>query len=190
MNYLHDIVAVVIASGFSKRMGCDKLLLKYRNKRIFEYTIDLIASLDFYEKIVVTNNEEISIYAQKKSISVKKNPTAHMGKSQSVIVGASCCFKKPHMFFTADTPFLTKNTVSRLIESFDNKRATIPLVREKSKNPVIFPAAFNDRLLKLKGDKGGMSVLEQNEKLFVDFGDEKEFIDIDRREDYEQYCNV
>ncbi|SUB75677.1 GTP:adenosylcobinamide-phosphate guanylyltransferase [Peptoniphilus indolicus] len=54
-----NISAIVMASGFSKRMGDNKLKLEVKGKRMFEYTVDLLDSLDFSEKILITNDEDI-----------------------------------------------------------------------------------------------------------------------------------
>ncbi|MDU7033472.1 MAG: cytidylyltransferase, partial [Finegoldia magna] len=41
-----------MASGLSKRMKTDKLMLKYNDKFIFEYIIDLVVKSNFYDRIV------------------------------------------------------------------------------------------------------------------------------------------
>ena len=47
------ITAIVMASGFSKRMGLNKLLMKYNDKFLIEYTLEKISQCDFVEKIIV-----------------------------------------------------------------------------------------------------------------------------------------
>ena len=59
------IGAVIMASGLSKRMKTDKLMLKYNDKFIFEYIIDLVVKSNFYDRIVITNNSTIIEYCKK-----------------------------------------------------------------------------------------------------------------------------
>ena len=53
------ISAIIMASGFSRRMGKNKLLMKYNDKFLIEYTLDTISKFDFKEKIIVTQYEKI-----------------------------------------------------------------------------------------------------------------------------------
>lgn len=184
-----DIVAVIMASGFSNRMGKDKLLLKHKGKEIYKYTIDLVESIDFYKKIIVTNNKNIKEYADKLGFSVIENPNALKGQSASIILGASCCIEKPHMFFVSDMPFLTRKSVIRLIDNFDNTKIVMPVINDKTKNPVIFTKSYNYKLRNLKGDNGGKSIIDYKDVQKVRFYDGKEFIDIDTKENYERYCS-
>ena len=39
------ISAIIMASGFSRRMGKNKLLMKYNDKFLIEYTLDTIKSI-------------------------------------------------------------------------------------------------------------------------------------------------
>ncbi|MDO4594282.1 MAG: NTP transferase domain-containing protein [Tissierellia bacterium] len=184
-----DIVAVVMASGFSKRMGTNKLLLKHNGKEIFKYIIDKINKVDFYKKVIITNNKEIIDYSLKNDFVVIKNPNADLGQSQSVILGTSYCIKKAHMFFVADMPFLKVETIKKLKENFDGKKILAPKVCGLKKNPVIFPAHFNEKLKGIKNDAGGMSIAKKDDIKFVNFSDSLEFLDIDTRENYERYCD-
>ena len=59
------IGAVIMASGLSKRMKSDKLMLKYNDKFIFEYIIDLVAKSNFCDRVVITNNSTIRKYCKK-----------------------------------------------------------------------------------------------------------------------------
>ena len=47
------ISAIIMASGFSRRMGENKLLMKYNNKFLIEYTLDVISKCNFKDKLIV-----------------------------------------------------------------------------------------------------------------------------------------
>gem|GEM_PF-7061796 len=50
------ISAIILASGFSKRMPQNKLKLLIREKKVYQYIIDNIEKIEFAEKIIVTND--------------------------------------------------------------------------------------------------------------------------------------
>lgn len=45
------ITAIIMVSGFAKRMGQNKLLMKYNNKFLIEYTLNIISECNFKQKI-------------------------------------------------------------------------------------------------------------------------------------------
>ncbi len=77
------ISAIVMASGFSKRMGQNKLLMKYNNKFLIEYTLDIISNCNFKEKILVTQYEEIKKLGEKLNFKVVINKYPNKGQSES-----------------------------------------------------------------------------------------------------------
>lgn len=81
------ISAIIMASGSSRRMGKNKLKLKYKEKFIFEYVIDLVSSYPFDEKIIVTNDLDIIKYAEDNKITSYTNEEAIIGKSESIKIG-------------------------------------------------------------------------------------------------------
>ena len=93
------------------------------------------------------------------------------------------------MFLVGDQPFLSHETINRLIEVFnrDKKCIIIPVYSGTRGNPVIFPAFLKKELLGLEGDCGGRIVAEGMESLvkLVPLEDGLEGMDIDTREVYE-----
>ena len=51
--------AVIMASGFSRRMGENKLLLKYKGKTFIENTADKALEYGFDKIILVTSHKEV-----------------------------------------------------------------------------------------------------------------------------------
>ncbi|MFD2388094.1 NTP transferase domain-containing protein [Enterococcus rivorum] len=52
-----DVSVIIMASGYSKRMGENKLFLKYKNKTFLEHTLTLVNKVDFFERILVISPE-------------------------------------------------------------------------------------------------------------------------------------
>jgi len=189
------INAIIMASGYGRRMGTNKLLLLFRNKALVEHIIDKIVECDFYNKVIVSRDERILELALKKGIGTVQNNSAYKGQSESIKLGIVNTLKADgYMFFTADQPLINVETIRLLIDTFnkDSNAIVVPRFEDKRGNPVIFPAKFIDELMLIEGDKGGKSVITKNIKdvIFVDIKNEYELMDIDTYEDYEKILNI
>lgn len=185
-----NISAVVMASGFSSRMGENKLKLKFKGREIYKYTIDLVNSFDFKDKIVVSNDNEICKYAEELGFKTFNNENAEVGKSESIKIALREVQDdvRGYMFFVCDQPLVSRETVSELINSFNENydKITFPIYGSKRGAPMLFPSAFKGELLNLKGDKGGVVLIEEDNSKSVSINREAEHIDIDTVADYER----
>ena len=81
------IGAVIMASGFSARMGQNKLLMEYRGKSLAEHMMDMVNDCGFVKTVVVTCYEAVAEMAEEKRMTVVINEHPELGQSQSVILG-------------------------------------------------------------------------------------------------------
>ena len=184
------ISAIVLASGMSKRMGQNKLFLKLKEKMVFEYILDTIKKVEFDEVIVVTRFKEIEIYSKKIGYTAVHNKAYTEGQSSSIRLGVESAKKdNDYIFFVADQPLISSNTIEELINSFkvEKKQIIIPLYNKEKGNPVIFSNHFRSELLNLKGDTGGSKIIKRNIDTVKEINIKNmENIDIDTLEDYEK----
>ncbi len=181
-----------MASGLSKRMQKDKLMLKYKNKFIFENAVDLIAECDFCDSIVITNNLYIKDYCSKKNIKTLDNPKNENGQSESIKLAVKYFQEMDAIcFFVADQPFLTSSTVNKLIHSFKIGKIYQLKYIDTVGNPVIFDKKFFEQLLSLNNDEKGSVVIRKNRKYvqYIEAEKKSEFFDIDTEKDYERITN-
>ena len=184
------ISAIILASGYSKRMGDSKLLLKYKGKALIEHTIDTVMSCGFSQIILVAREEEIIEIGNRNNLEVTKNKNAIKGISESIKLGVMNTKNTDgYMFFTADQPFLDLDTIRMLHEKFTKNSAYIivPTCAGKRGSPVIFPSSFKEDFFKLQGDVGGKTIINKNlDKVkFVEVQDSRKLFDIDTKESYE-----
>lgn len=189
------ISAIILASGFSKRMGQNKLLLKYRGRSLIEHTIETILKCGFSEVILVAREEEIIEIGNKNGLKVIKNENAAKGISESIKLGVMHGKETDgYMFIMADQPFLDIVTVKELTAEFRENPAyiIIPKCEGKRGSPVIFPSSFKEDFLKLEGDVGGKVIINKNlDKVkFLEIQDCKELVDIDTNENYENILKL
>lgn len=182
------ITAVIMCSGFGRRMGTNKLLMPVEGKRMFEYVLDTVCSIGFYKTVVVTPYEEIKNYSENKGFIVAYNAENQEGISASVRIGADLAESSDGiMFFTADQPLIDAVSINKLIDDFQvNGKITVPVLNGKNKNPVIFPIRYKKNLLSLSGDIGGRQIINTNKADIskVVFDKERPFLDIDTAEDF------
>lgn len=189
----YEVNAIILASGYSKRFKENKLKAEIAEKKIYSYVLDLIESIPFKDKIVITNDSEIIEYAVKKGINYEKNPNANLGKSESIKLGIenSKIDSKGYMFFMADQPFLKEKSVIKLLNEFESNldKIIFPKFAGKKGSPVIIPISLKEKLLELKGDEGGSIFITEKNSISVEMENEIEGKDIDSLEDYNSLLN-
>ncbi|MEL7647574.1 MAG: selenium-dependent molybdenum cofactor biosynthesis protein YqeB [Sedimentibacter sp.] len=188
------VSAVVMASGMSKRMKAEKLRMIVGNKPMYMHVLEKVSQCDFYDTAVVSWDHEILKSASELGFKGVKNPEYDRGQSKSVVLGLKNLEQSDgYMFFVADQPLLTAETIKELLRTFENnpQKIVMPVCKGRRGNPVIFPEALKGQLLSLEGDTGGKAVISSNSGsvLTVEIKSEQELLDIDTAEDYERLAS-
>jgi molybdenum cofactor cytidylyltransferase len=181
------ISAIIMASGFSSRMGENKLLMKYNDKFLIEYTLDTISKCNFKDRVIVTQYKAIKEIGEKLNFKVVINEHANKGQSESIKLGIENCKESEgYMFFVGDQPLLNKDDIEKLIEVFneDTNYIVIPKYKECCGNPVIYPKKYKKDILNLEGDKGGKSIIKSSDKIKYVNVCEDTLFDIDYIDDF------
>lgn len=187
------VTGIVMASGFSRRMKTDKLLLKLGDKTVLERVIDACVDSKLDEIIVVYRKDEIKGIANSYSLKVALNENAIEGQSESIEAGINNIDSDTDgiMFIVGDQPLLDNETIDILINKFrtHQKQIIIPKYGGRMGNPTIFPSSFKDELKKLSGDVGGKEIIYKNLKRvkYVDIENHKAGIDMDTVKEYEKF---
>ena len=198
------ISLIVLASGFGKRFGSNKLLYDIEGKPMYRHITDCLYDIagQTYGKhkaelIIVTQYNEIAEYARDKDIKCVMNADAAEGISASVRKGVGAADNPEwYFFFTADQPYLKQESV----KAFIHKTLTIEEYEKDSKsvsgnagfsmvsahsnnipgNPTAFNRVWKDELLKLTKDVGGRKIMKEHpEQVYWVEIPEKERKDID-----------
>lgn len=181
--------AIIMASGFSNRMGTNKLLLPYKGKYLIEYIMDKVIKCKFNNVILVAHNKEIMYLGKKREMMVVYNERPEAGQSESIKLGiANSTEAEGYAFFTGDQPLIDIETIEFLIDNFYKRENSIivPIFEEKRGTPVIFHRNFKKDLLALEGDTGGRNVIKDHMDAvkFIEVKRECILWDIDTKEDY------
>ncbi|MBP1925770.1 molybdenum cofactor cytidylyltransferase [Sedimentibacter acidaminivorans] len=189
------ISAIVMASGLSRRMNTNKLQMEINNKKIYEYILETIKSNEFHEVIVVTNDQNINSKAESLGYKTLSNPNAYLGQSVSIKIALENSSESSgYMFFVADQPFVSSNTINIICDIFKNNldRIIIPSYNGINGNPVLFPCSLKNELMSISGDSGGKAVIKNNldKVINVEIHNVNEHMDIDTLEDYEKVLKM
>ncbi len=189
------ISAIVMASGLSRRMNTNKLQMEINNKKIYEYILETLKSIEFYEVVVVTNDQNIKCKAEELGYKTLSNPNAYLGQSASIKTALENISEASgYMFFVADQPFVSSSTINIICDTFKNNldRIIIPSYNCINGNPVLFPCSLKNELMSISGDSGGKVVIKNNldKVINVKIHDVNEHMDIDTLEDYEKVLKM
>jgi len=154
MNTPDKIVAILMASGFSKRFGSrNKLLVPFRGKPLARYTIELASAIGFSGGIyfVSSSSGAAALAPDLPELRVIKNTAPEKGLRESVRLGVEAADTDTayYLFFPCDMPFLDAYTVRRIIDERRQGCIVEPRYRDRPGNPCLFSALFREELLSL-----------------------------------------
>ncbi len=185
---------ILLAAGFSRRFGENKLLYPIKGRPMYLWTMERLKEIQKEgladSLVVVSQYEEILTEAARQGISGVKNPHSERGISSSLQIGLEAAVRLKdrdsedyYMFFVADQPFLRKETVENFLVDFEDSGKKIGCMsyRKTPGNPVIFHECFVPELMALQGDTGGKKVLKKHleEVFFYEVQDPGELEDWD-----------
>lgn len=199
-----DIHVIILAAGFSRRFGGNKLLAELEGKSLYLHVVENLAELqalssEIVSLTVVTQHHPIMDEMIRRGIPVAWNDHSEDGISSSLQVGLEAVTgrleesqrngegSEPYFcFFVGDQPYLKITTIQSFFDGFKESGKGIGCLRSgvKTGNPVIFAGRYLEELMGLKGDKGGKQVLHNHEEdvYYYAVWDNQELIDIDRPE--------
>ena len=167
------ITAIILASGFSRRMGTEKLLLPIGDLPMIERIAKTLHQSEVTETILIYRNEEVKMAAEKYVHKTIYNHQAEYGQSEALKLGIrnADAASTAYLFAVGDQPLLTVEIIDHLIKLHLEHPGKIirPIFGEKPGNPVLFPASCREELLQLKGDEGGRKIMKKNSRQVLEY---------------------
>jgi molybdenum cofactor cytidylyltransferase len=154
------ICAAVLAAGFSRRMGVQKLLLPFGGKTVIAHVVDqLLASAVGEVHVVVGHQaERVSLELSGRPVSVVKNPDYESGMLSSVRCGLRALPRRCRAILVVlgDQPSITTELVDLMIRSFaaTDKNILVPCYEGKRGHPVLFSQQYREDILTHYDDVG------------------------------------
>lgn len=198
-----QIHLILLAAGFSRRFGENKLLYELDGRPMYRYPLEVLETLrglrkDIASVCVVSRYGTILEDTAEKGFCAVENKESVLGISSSLKLGIResrrvCGTDEKeedfYCFFVADQPHLRADTVNRFLDGFlkSGKKIGCLAKGDTTGNPVIFHETYIPELLRLEGDTGGKKVLKKHpEDVFLcDVGEEIQLHDYDSRQSLE-----
>lgn len=181
------IGAVFLASGKSARFGEeDKLLYPVEGVPMAERVFCALPTE--IPGVVVTESAHVAALAQNhENLTVIPNPGGAEDVSLTIRRGVAALPPEAEgaLFFVCDQPWLTAESVRRLIRAFEKDPAYIYVLSAagRSGNPCLFPKKFFPGLQALPFDKGGKELVRQTPAAvrYVEIDDPRQLEDMDHK---------
>lgn len=182
---------VLLASGFARRFGGNKLLTPVEGVPLVTRTFSALPAQLFFRAAVTSQYPEVLALGAAKGYLPLKNLGAEEGIAAGVRLGLEAMGDCDGVLFAVcDQPWLTRESVCRLLETFSRHPDRVVALSWAGArgNPVLFPADLFPELLALTGDRGGGAVLRRHPErlLLVEAGDPRELRDVDEPTDLDR----
>ncbi len=189
---------IILASGFSSRLGEDKLLLNFKGIPLLEHVLIAASRASLDEIILVYRKNRVKRLGEKYGCKVIHNSRADQGQSEAVKAGlkAASAPCAGYLFMVSDQPFLNETIIDKIINKHKETRAKIvmPLYGMSIESsirgtPTLFSAELKSEILSVKGDKGGREIIEKYEtsavKILINYP--QAAVDLDTWEDFNRW---
>jgi len=188
------ITAIILAAGYSERMGAFKALLPLGGTTVLERTIKLFRGAGIQDIRVVVGHRANDLLPLIRSLQVRPllNECYQEGMFSSVAAAAESLEDASGAFFLlpVDIPLVRRETVELLMHSFRNNGARIlyPACHGRRGHPPLISNSYRDSILSWNGNGGLKALLREYEgdSATIETGDDGILQDMDTPGDYER----
>jgi molybdenum cofactor cytidylyltransferase len=188
------IIGLIVAAGYSSRMGAFKPLLPLGEKTVIEAAVDSLQLGGIRDIRVIVGHRASELYPllRRLPVGIIENPNFAAGMFSSVVTGLTSFAGKAEAFFLlpGDTPLIRKRSIKDLLRAYRKTDAAVvyPVFDGRRGHPPLVSARAFAAILKGDGAGGLRHILEQfaGDSVDVAVADQGVLLDIDTQEDYQQ----
>jgi molybdenum cofactor cytidylyltransferase len=188
---VHDVAAIILAAGRSRRMGAFKPLLPFGNQTIIESCISNLRAAGVEEIVIVLGHRGDDVRKQLKESSVSfvtnPNPDSEMSVSIELGVRAISATAKAVLLTPVDHPAVAGKTIELIVDKWRGGAKLIqPEFEGKGGHPVLIDLSYRDELKNLEQQAGLRSFFNRNRRKVLRLPVDSPFIahDVDTWDDY------
>lgn len=126
-----NATVVILAGGKSSRMGSDKGLVSFKGQPMIQHVIDEVKQLDL-PIIIIANNDDYDVFGYP----VYKDLVHEKGPVGGIYTALSHSKSEKNIVVSCDTPFVTKEILTQLLNQSNNYDVVIPSLMTKE-HPLI-----------------------------------------------------
>lgn len=182
--------AIVLAAGYSSRMGSFKPLLDVGGEPAVVRAIRSVAAADETAAVTGWQREKLQALIARENAVELYNPDYDSGMFSSVLTGIRYFAGRGAegvLLMPCDCPCVPAE-VSKILLEQSGDRLAVPVYRGKKGHPLWIPASFFPEILEHDGSMGlkGVTLRHEEEMLRIPVPYEGAVLDMDRPEDYEK----
>jgi molybdenum cofactor cytidylyltransferase len=158
------IAAVVLAAGFARRMGRQKLLLSLHGKPVVRWSVEMVLP-HVGDVVVVTGQDDAGVREALAGLAVRYAVNARPQDGQGSSIAAGIAALKPWtaaaLVALGDQPRLPDSVIPALLDARtrSGKAIVTPVYQGTRGTPVLFSAEVFPELAALTGDAGARTVV-------------------------------
>ncbi|MGA3083517.1 MAG: nucleotidyltransferase family protein [Thermodesulfobacteriota bacterium] len=187
-----NISAIILAAGFSKRMGQFKPLMELGRQTIVAWVVSLYRAVGLkdIEVVVGFRGEEIKAALTSLGIRITVNRDFDKGMYSSIVAGVRDLPDSCRAFFVhpVDIPLVRISTVKALMRTYHERSTKIsyPWFNGRRGHPPLIDADLSKEIISWHQDGGLRTFLEtrEDQAINVPVSDEGVLLDLDIPEDY------
>lgn len=189
------ITAIILAAGYSKRFGRNKLLEPIAGKPMIRWTVEATLNSMINEVVVVLGFEAERVYEVIKDLKcrVMVNPEYDVGMSSSVKCGVRSIMSRSEaaVIIPGDYPFIEVETINNVIEKYRETHAPIIIATYNGRrgHPILIGRELFQEVLEINEENMGLKAVirkYENEIVYADAKGMGAITDIDSPEDLEK----
>jgi len=194
--------AIILAAGYSTRMGSFKPLMKIYGKTAIQRCIELFKNCGINDIIVVTGylndcieDELKNITSGSNDIRIVLNDNYSKGMFTSIKAGVESLEQGTDAFFIlpVDIPSVQVSTIKKMIQSYEKIKDGIlyPIFGEKKGHPALVSYSFAEEILNNNPEGGLREIFNQHKKQwnYEHVVDQGILLDMDTEEDFQVLLN-
>lgn len=186
---VNNITAIILCGGKSSRMKTNKALLKLNDKIFLDIIIN---EMSFASDIILSigSSEEYDDYNYKKVSDL----VAHKGPLVGLLSAMQVCTTEYAFVVPCDLPFISKEFVLKIIDSFDKEYdAIVPVTIDKKVHPLcgLYKVCLKDKIKDCidNGDLRVMDFINGIRTQYLKVNNLHELININTPFEYEKIRN-
>jgi molybdenum cofactor cytidylyltransferase len=158
------IAAVVLAAGFARRMGRQKLLLEFKGKPVVRWSVETVLP-HVGDCVVVTGQDDSAVRTALAELNVRfaVNPRPQDGQGSSIAVGVAALkpWTAAAVIVLGDQLRTPADVLPALLAAHarSGKPIVTPSYRGTRGTPVLFSSEVFPELRALRGDEGARAVV-------------------------------
>ncbi|HZK70921.1 MAG TPA: NTP transferase domain-containing protein [Clostridia bacterium] len=183
--------AIILAAGYSTRMGNFKPLMNLAGKTPLQRCIELFKSCGVNDITVVTGYLNDCVEKELNDIRIVFNDEYSKGMFTSIKAGVESLAQGTDAFFIlpVDIPSVQVNTIKKMIQSYEKIKDGIlyPIFGEEKGHPTLVSYSFAEEILNNNPEGGLREIFNQHKKQwhYEQVTDRGILLDMDTKEDFQ-----